>query len=112
MGRKTTPFAVTQSPVKDHQLTLMWKTLMSKNNDNYNKRRERLITTTRSYTDNTRTNRTIIIRKKPQLYGHFNQLIRNISHEKTWTWLRKRNLKRETESLLIAAQNNAMSKRE
>ena len=27
---------------------------------------------------------------------------------KTWTWLRKGNLKRETESLLIAAQNNAI----
>ena len=26
--------AVTQSPVKDHQLTLMWKTLMSNNNNN------------------------------------------------------------------------------
>ena len=25
-----------------------------------------------------------------------------------WTWVRKRNLKRETESLLIAAQNNAI----
>ena len=26
----------------------------------------------------------------------------------TWTWLRKGNLKRETESLIIAAQNNAI----
>ena len=32
----------------------------------------------------------------------------DISYKKTWTWLRKRNLKRETESLLIAAQNNAI----
>ena len=32
----------------------------------------------------------------------------NISHEKTWTWRRKGNLNRETESLLIAAQNNAI----
>ena len=32
----------------------------------------------------------------------------NISHEKTWTWLRKGNSKRESESLLIAAQNNAI----
>ena len=32
---------------------------------------------------------------------------RNLPHEKTWTWLRKGNIKRETESLLIAAQNNA-----
>ena len=30
------------------------------------------------------------------------------AHEKTWTWLRKGNLKRETESLIIAAQNNAI----
>ena len=45
---------------------------------------------------------------RKQLYGHFKQLISNISHEKTWTWLIKGNLKRETESLLIAAQNNAI----
>ena len=31
-----------------------------------------------------------------------------ISHEKTWTWLRKRYLKKETKSLLVAAQNNAI----
>ena len=31
-----------------------------------------------------------------------------ISHVKTWIWLRKGNLKRETESLLIAEQNNAI----
>ena len=30
------------------------------------------------------------------------------NNEKTWTWLRKGNFKRETESLLIAAQNNAI----
>ena len=28
--------AVTQSPMKDHQLTLIWKTLMSNNNNNNN----------------------------------------------------------------------------
>ena len=38
----------------------------------------------------------------------FKRLINNISHEKTWTWLRKENFKRETESLLIATQNNAV----
>ena len=32
----------------------------------------------------------------------------NISHEKTWTCLRKGNLKRETESLPIAVQNNSI----
>ena len=31
-----------------------------------------------------------------------------ISHDKTWTWLRKGNFKRETESLLMAAQNSAI----
>ena len=43
--------------------------------------------------------------EEKQLYGRFKLLISNISHEKTWTWVRKRNFKRETESLLIAAQN-------
>ena len=32
---------------------------------------------------------------------------RNITRE-PWTWLRKRNLKRETESFLITAQNNTI----
>ena len=31
-----------------------------------------------------------------------------ISHEKTWTWLRTGTLKKEIESLLIAAQNNSI----
>ena len=31
-----------------------------------------------------------------------------MSHEKTWTWLRKGNPHRGTESLLIAAQNNSI----
>ena len=43
-----------------------------------------------------------------QFYGRFKRLINNISHDKTWTWLRKGNFKRETESLLIAAQGNAV----
>ena len=43
-----------------------------------------------------------------QLYGRFKRLINNISDDKTWTWLRKGNFKRETESLLMAAQNSAI----
>ena len=43
-----------------------------------------------------------------QLYGHFKRLINNISNQKTWSWVRKGNLKRGTESLLIAAQDNAI----
>ena len=38
----------------------------------------------------------------------FKWLINNISHEKTWTWLRKGKFKKETESPQIAAQNNAI----
>ena len=56
-------------------------------------------------------NRITITRKQKwegkQLYGRFKRLINNISHDKTWSWLRKGNFKRETESLLLAAQNNA-----
>ena len=47
-------------------------------------------------------------RERKQLYDHFKHLINNISHQTTWTWLRKGNLKRETESLLKAAQDNAI----
>ena len=58
------------------------------------------------------TNRMIITTKQKwkerQLYGRFKRLINNISQEKTWTWPRKGNFKRETESLLIAAQNNVI----
>ena len=43
-----------------------------------------------------------------QLYERFKRLINNISHDKTWTWLRKGNFKREKESLRIAAQNNTI----
>ena len=43
-----------------------------------------------------------------QLCRRFMWLINNISHDKTWIWLRKGNIKRETESLLIPAENNAI----
>ena len=76
--------------------------------DNVEKRGEKLITATRNKTDNTRTNRAEITRKQKweekQLYGHFKRLTSDISHEKKWTLLRKR----EPESLLRAAQNNAI----
>ena len=78
--------------------------------DYIQKHDEGLITAIRNDTDNTMNNRMTITRKQKwegkQLYGHFIQLINNISHDKTWTWLRKGNFKRETESLLIAAQNH------
>ena len=71
-----------------------------------------LITIIRNDTDNTMDNRMTITRiqkwEEKQLYGRFKRLINNISHDKTWTWLRKGTFKRERESLLIAAQNNAV----
>ena len=79
--------------------------------DYIEKHEGRLITAIRNDTDNTMDNRMTIHRKEKweekQLYGRFKRLINNIPNEKTWTWLRKTNFKRETESLLIAAQNNA-----
>ena len=79
-------------------------------NDYIEKHEEGLITATRNDTGNTKANRMTMKRKweEKQLYGCFKRLISNISHEKTRTWIRKGNLKKETESLLIAAQNNAI----
>ena len=70
----------------------------------------RLITATRSNTNDTMINGMTITKKQKweekQLYGRFKRLTSDISHEKTLMWLRKGNLKRETEYLLIAAQSN------
>ena len=71
-----------------------------------------LIIAIRNDTDNTMDNRMTITRKQKwegkQLSGRFKRLINNISHDKTWTWLRRGNIKRETESLQIAVQDNAV----
>ena len=37
-----------------------------------------------------------------QLYVYFHRQTCEISHEETWTWLRKGNSKKETEYFLIA----------
>ena len=75
------------------------------NNNNNNK-------IERNEIENTINNRMTITRKQKwegkQLYGRFKRLINNISHDKTWTWLRKGNFKREAESLLIATQDSAI----
>ena len=80
--------------------------------DYIEKHKRGLITAIKNDTDNTIDDRMTTTRKQKweekQLYGHFKRLIDNISHQKTWTWLRKGNLMRETESLLIAVQDNAI----
>ena len=81
--------------------------------ENYTQKHEGgLITATRHETENTMNNTMTITRKQKwegkQLYGRFKRLINNISNDKTWTWLRKGNFKRETESLLIADKDNAI----
>ena len=71
-----------------------------------------LITASRNNTDNMIDNRMTISKKQKwegkQLYGRFKRLINNFSHDKTWTWLRKRNFEREIRSLLMAAQGSAI----
>ncbi len=62
--------------------------------DYIEKRGGKLIAATRNNTSDTKTNGTTITRKQKweekQLYGRFKRLASDISHEKTWTWLRKR----------------------
>ena len=81
--------------------------------EDYIEKHERgLITAIRNNTDNTIDNRMTTTRKQKwegkQFNGRFKRLINNISHDKTRTWLRQGNFKRETESLLMAAQNSAI----
>ena len=72
--------------------------------DYIQKREEGLNIATRTDTDNTKTHRMTITRKQKleekQLYWRFKRLISNISLEKTWTWLRKGNL-REKQNLSL-----------
>ena len=71
-----------------------------------------LITAISNDTDSTIDDRMTKTRKQKwegkQLHGCFKRRINNISHDKTWTWLRKGNFKREAESLLMAGQNSAI----
>ena len=77
--------------------------------EDYIEKQERgLITTIRVDTDNTINERMTTTRKQNGKENNSMRLINNISHQKIWTWRRKGNLKRETESLLIAAQDNAI----
>ena len=80
--------------------------------DYIQKHKRGLFTAIKNETDNMMDNRKTITRnlklgRKTTLWL-FKPLINNISHEKTWTWLKKGNFKREAESLLKAAQNDAI----
>ena len=80
--------------------------------DYIKKNKERLVTVTRNNTDNIKINRTTIPGKlkwnEKQLYRYFRRQTAEIAYEKTWRWLRRVNLKMESESLFITTQNNAM----
>ena len=102
-----------QEKQKEEDLPASKTALTHPYNDSKIEKHERgLITAIRNNTDNTIDNRMTKTRKQKweekQLLGRFKRLINNISHDKTWTWLRKRNFKREAESLLMAAQNSAI----
>ena len=74
--------------------------------DYIEKHEGRLITTTRNNTDNMRTNRKEMTRKQKWKKNYsMDVLTSNISYKKTWTRLRKENLKRGTESLIAALTN-------
>ena len=66
----------------------------------------------RNNANNTMINRTAITRKQKweekQVCGYFKRQTSELSHENTRTWLRKRNLMRETKSIRKAAQNNVI----
>ena len=66
--------------------------------EDYIEKHERgLITTIRNDTDNTINERMTTTRKQKwegkQLNGRLKRLINNISHQKTWTWLREETLR-------------------
>ena len=77
------------------------------------KSKERLITAARNSNINIWTSKNTTKTRKQkweekQLYGYFKRQTAEIAHVKTWSWLRRGNLKRETESLITAAQDNAI----
>ena len=81
--------------------------------DYIKKSKEKLITKASNSNDNMRTNRkTRKTRKQKReekhLHGYYKPQTCKIAHKKTWTWQKKRETSRETESLLIAAQNKAI----
>ena len=70
--------------------------------DYIEKHEEGLIRAIRNDTENAMAKRMTITRKQKwkekQIYGRFKRLINSISHQKTWTWLKKETL-REKQNL-------------
>ena len=46
--------------------------------------------------------------KQRKLHGHFFNQIEDVAGEEKWLWLRDRSIKRETESLIMVAQEQAI----
>ena len=63
--------------------------------------------TATSFKARRRTENTKEWKEKP-LYGQFARETEDQSNEETWTWLKQGSLKRETEALIIAAQDQAI----
>ena len=82
--------------------------------DYINKSKGKLLTVSSNNTDDIRKNK-LATKTRTQkweeklLYEYFKRQSKEISYKKSWTLLRKGNLTRETESLLIAAQNKVKS---
>ena len=98
---------------ENENLTALKTVLTHRYNDYIEKHEGGLFTAFRNDTDNMMNNRMTITRKQKwegkQIYGRFKRLINKILHEKKKiTWIRTGNFKRETEFLLVAAQNNAV----
>ena len=79
----------------------------------HKKSKERLITAARNSNSNIWTSKNTTKTRKQkweekQLYGYFKRQTAEIAHMKTWSWLRRGNLKREMESLITATQDNAI----
>ena len=80
-------------------------TSTQRHEDYIKKSKERLITIETNISTNRKRTK---MSEEKQLIAYFKWQTNNIVHKNIWIWLRKGNLKRKTESLLIAAQNNAI----
>ena len=81
--------------------------------DYIKERKESFTTAVNNNIGNKSTDRKVIRKlkaemKEKQLYEYFTRQAGKIENQKTWAWLLRGNLKRETEAFLTATQNNAI----